>query len=208
MNVLMACPGTQTVTLTKAQMLRTSQVDALINCWEYHVGRSWGKTTDDVSDNPSREDDDTSVLPVTFFGTKKGPGPVKMNRKKFDGYSYPPSPNDRVWILNEFLNPTLDDKEGERLFVWRIDRFPKYSNIEIKTHLEQFILAPKYRNYPHKETWLAIVREKTVSTSSQIRANVVFCREMLSEKEKTKTMGIHQIPGARWPNESFGLSGS
>ena len=186
------------VTWTTKELALLPQKDDLKACGEHHVPQGHWRIEGEDEDF----DDAIFALPVNYFQPKGSP-PL-CQKQKSTGYAKPPKPGDGTWIMNEFLNQTLHDTEGGRLFNGHLADFPERDAEHMRRLLGDFIRRPRFRHYPWKTEWLAWIDASTSSATSNIRENIKFCRDV-SNKSASKSSGRYtpdgkpiNLPGTWW----------
>jgi hypothetical protein len=168
------------VTWTKSQIASMRQANALIACWKFHLPQErWDE------DGDEDEDDNPDALPPHFYDPI-GPPPLRQKQKDKAAYSSPPKPGDGTWIVNEFLNEFLEDTGG-RLFTGNETAWPEFTSEHVRVQLDHFINNPIYANYPHLGAWHALLEDDRPSSTTSLRENIVFCRDILSVRQANKT---------------------
>ena len=155
-------------------------------CWQHHVPEgTW--TDDEGIDHHAISSD---ILPDDFF-QPKGPPPLRQKWKDLTSYATPPIPGDGTWIMNQFLNDCLGDEGGE-VFIGNVDLPPFQSlrSSHLRTRLLQFITRPLYHNYPWRHEWEDMVANPAGNITTHIRSNVMFCRPIVSTRNKTFYAGM------------------
>jgi hypothetical protein len=140
--------------------------------------------------------------PASFYAPKCSPS--LRQKQKSQEYAKPPNPGDAAWIINEFLDERLDDTDGGRLFNGILEDFPERESEHLRKQLGNFIRRPKFAAYPWRTEWLAWLESNNSSTTSNIRENIKFCREV-TNKSAAKVSGRKtadgkpiNLPGTWW----------
>ena len=188
------------VTWPKADIARLPQSADLIECWKFHLpAEIWDveAATVDTLTAPPMPPQAPQTRPAHSGTDDFVPAPLKLNQDS-SGYSKPPSPDEGTWIVNEFLNHFLDD-DGGRLFIGKMANFPERSSEHVRIQLKDFLSRPEYTDYRWRQDWEEILNNENQGTTNKIRANLLFCRDILrTDLFRKKAQGKNTTHSGSW----------
>jgi len=201
-NVLLSYGKVEPPTWEKRDLNSAEGFEDIRACWEHHTGLTWEE--DQLASNDDQlAPDPSNALPAEYFI----PLGHSLLKRKTDvtKCAQPPTPGEGTWIINQFLNSHFGD-EGGRLVTGTAEGLnERYREDHVKLLLRDFLQRPEYANYPWKRAWMEILESpKTQASTSDLRRNIEFCREIVSTKNYTASAGktedgrVKNITGKIW----------